>query len=64
MGGGGGGAGVDSTAQKEVAVPSGFSENKVWVAVLNPAGSQTSFWAMESSHFHIGENVFRLHFSA
>lgn len=43
MGGGGGGGGVDSIAQKEVTVPSGFSENKVWVAVLSSAGWQTSF---------------------
>ena len=32
-----------STAQKEVAVPTSFSENKVWVEVLSLAGSKTSF---------------------
>ena len=35
--------GLVSTAQKEVAVPTSFSENKVSVGVLSLAGSKTSF---------------------
>ena len=30
------GEAVVSTAEKEVAVPSGFRENKVWVGLLTP----------------------------
>ena len=45
--------GLVSTAQKEVAVPTSFSENKVWVGVLSLVGSKTSFWAMDSSHFRL-----------
>ena len=43
--------GLVSTAQKEVAMPTSFIENKVWVGVLSLTGSKTSFWAMDSSHF-------------
>ena len=43
--------GTSSTAQKEVAMPTSFIENKVWVGVLSLTGSKTSFWAMDSSHF-------------